>query len=218
MTFRSRMVLMQITVSEKAKATLDRQAQERKIATAMWAGQIFDMGFAAVCGREKSMPISDVDLDAIVGAVLLLRASEKWDTATLAKSLGVSEPTVVRILDAWKIYRAGADRAPAPAVKANDGQVAALEGAIAAEDLLKLPMRKRFRIILEVLARTPGSIVPMERIVGKLFEEHPDGGPNDAEGIVHNHVSLMRRDLLKPRGWTIVASRGDGYRLERLSA
>jgi len=218
MTFRSKMVLMQITVSERAKATLDRQAQDRKIATAMWAGQIFDMGFAAVCGREKSMPVSDADLDAIVGAVLLLRAGEKWDTATLAKSLGVSEPTVVRILEAWKIYRAGADRAPSPAVKANDLQVAALEEAIGAEDLLKLPMRKRFRIILEVLARAPGSVVPIERIVGKLFEEHPDGGPDDAIGIVHNNVSLMRRDVLKPRGWTIVASRGDGYRLERLSA
>ncbi|MBX4884002.1 hypothetical protein HJA90_10450 [Rhizobium bangladeshense] len=107
MTFRSKMVGIQLSVAEKAKATLDRQAKERGISTSVWAGQIFDMGFAAVCGREKSMPISDQDLNAIVGAVLLLRAKEKWDTATLAKSLGVSEPTVVRILDAWKTYRAG---------------------------------------------------------------------------------------------------------------
>ncbi|WP_157179754.1 winged helix-turn-helix domain-containing protein [Rhizobium leguminosarum] len=212
------MVTIQITVSERAKATLDRQAQERKIASSMWAGQLFDMGFAAVCGREKSMPVSDGDLDAIVGAVLLLRAKEKWDTATLAKSLGVSEPTVVKMLEAWKIYRAGADAAPRQAVSTNDTQVESLNEALAMEDLLKLDMRKRYRIVLEVLVRAPGAFVPMERIVGKLFEDHPDGGPDDADGIVHNNVSLMRRDVLKPHGWTIKASRGEGYRLERLQA
>lgn len=107
MSPRMKMVGVQISIPERAKQTVDRQARERGVSTTIWVGQLFDMGFAAVCSREKSMPISDDDLNAIVGAVLLLREREKWDTASLAQSLGVSEPTVVRILDAWKTYRAG---------------------------------------------------------------------------------------------------------------
>lgn len=107
MTFRPKMVGVQISVTAKAKETLDRQASARGISTVLWASQLFDAGFAAACAREKSMPGTDADLDAIVGAVLLLREREKWDTASLAQALGISEPTVVRILDAWKTYRAG---------------------------------------------------------------------------------------------------------------
>lgn len=85
--------------------TLDRQARERGIGSAMWASQIFDMGFAAVCAREKSMPITDADLDAIVGATLLLQARERWTAFKIAKALGVPESTVERILASWKQYR-----------------------------------------------------------------------------------------------------------------
>lgn len=102
-----KMTPIQITVSERAKATLTRQAQERGLSLSKWSNQLFDAAFAAACAREKSMPATDADLDAVVGAALLLRAREQWDTATLAQSLGVSEPTVVRILEVWKDYRAG---------------------------------------------------------------------------------------------------------------
>ncbi len=105
MAFKPKMTGIQISVSEKVKASLDRQAAAHNVSLSLWCGQLFDMAFAAVCAREKSQQFADADLDAIVGAALLLRAREKWDTATLAKSLGVSEPTIVRILDAWQIYR-----------------------------------------------------------------------------------------------------------------
>lgn len=107
MSFKPRMVGLQISVAPKAKETLDRQARERGLSTVLWASQLFDAGFAAVCAREKSMPITDDDLDAILGATLLLRAREKWDTASIAKSVGVPEHVVVRILDGWKEYRRG---------------------------------------------------------------------------------------------------------------
>lgn len=105
MTFRSKMVGVQISITEKAKQTLDRQARERGVSSTLWASQLFDAGFAAVCAREKSLPGTDADLDAIVGAVLLLREREKWDPEMLAKSLGVSEETIIRIIDGWQIYR-----------------------------------------------------------------------------------------------------------------
>ncbi|UDF29342.1 UNVERIFIED_ORG: helix-turn-helix domain-containing protein [Roseateles sp. XES5] len=122
MTVRSKMVGISISVTEKAKQNLDRQARERGIGLSLWAGQLFDAAFASVCAREKSMPISDGDLDAIVGATLLLRARERWDTATIAQALGVSEPTVVRILDCWREYRAG--------MEANDKLAARLQEAL----------------------------------------------------------------------------------------
>ncbi|MDB5552111.1 MAG: helix-turn-helix protein [Rhizobium sp.] len=105
MTFRSKMVGIQISVPERAKQTLDRQAASRGLSTSLWAGQLFDAGFAAVCAREKSMPATDADLDAIVGAALLLRERENWDVPALAQALGVPEAVVDRILDAWQIHR-----------------------------------------------------------------------------------------------------------------
>ncbi len=100
-----KMIGLTVSITDKAKLTLDRQAAERGYGTSLWAGRVFDLGFAAVCAREKSMPISDGDLDAIVGASLMMWHCDGWDTATIAKGLGVAEPVVVRILDGWKEYR-----------------------------------------------------------------------------------------------------------------
>lgn len=101
---RSPLVAITINIPRKAKETLERQAKERGCAWSLWAGQVFDLGFAAVCAREKSMPITDKDLDAIVGATFLLWSAE-FDTSEIAKGLGISEPTVVRIMDTWREYR-----------------------------------------------------------------------------------------------------------------
>lgn len=104
----SKMVGLTVPVTEKAKLTLQRQAAERGMSSATWGGLVFDMGFAAVCAREKSMPITDGDLDAVVGGTLLLRAALDWDTSEIATGLGVSEATIERILAVWRDYRRGA--------------------------------------------------------------------------------------------------------------
>lgn len=101
---RSPQISVTVNITKKAKETLDRQARERGCASSVWIGHVFDMGFAAVCAREKSMPITDADLDAIVGATLLLWSTE-WDTVDLAKGLGVPETTIIKILDGWREYR-----------------------------------------------------------------------------------------------------------------
>jgi hypothetical protein len=102
-----KMTGLSLSITERAKLTLDRQARERGITSSMWAGQIFDMGFAAVCAREKSMPISDGDLDALVGGTLLLMTKREWDVAEMAQILGVPEETIACILEGWQIYRRG---------------------------------------------------------------------------------------------------------------
>jgi len=103
----TKVVEIKINVPLKAKATLDRQARDRGCAPSLWANQIFDVGFAAICARERSMPITDGDLDAICAATLMLWAGPSWDTEAIAKALGVPEATVVRILDGWRQYRRG---------------------------------------------------------------------------------------------------------------
>lgn len=107
MTKMFKMVGIAINIPLQAKETIDRQARARGIASSLWANQIFDMGFAAVCAREKSAPITDADLDAIVGATALLFYGKQWDTARIAAGLGVSEAIVDRILAGWKTYRRG---------------------------------------------------------------------------------------------------------------
>lgn len=107
MTFIGKLVGIQINVPTKAKETLDRQARERGLSSSLWASQVFDIGFAAICAREKSMPVSDGDLDAICEATLLLRFGKSWKTDEIAKGLGVPVETVKRILAGWREYRRG---------------------------------------------------------------------------------------------------------------
>lgn len=107
MTFHGKMVGIAINVPARAKDTLDRQARERGIASSLWASQVFDLGFAAICAREKSMPVTDGDLDAICEATLMLKFGKSWKPAEIAKGLGVPESTVKSILAGWKEYRRG---------------------------------------------------------------------------------------------------------------
>jgi sirohydrochlorin ferrochelatase len=96
-----------INVTPRVKATLDAQAQARGYATSAWAGMLLDAGFAAVVARDKGQSHTDADLDAIVGATLLLTTRKEWDTTAIAKQLGIPESTVERILDGWRSYRRG---------------------------------------------------------------------------------------------------------------
>ncbi len=215
MTFRPKMTGLTLSVTEKVKANLDRQAAAHGVSLSVWCGQLFDMAFAAVCAREKSLEHYDQDLDAIVGATLLLREREKWDTATLAKGLGVSEPTVIRILDGWKTYRYASS--PERLAETDHKQVELLEDAVAREDLLNVKLPKKRRQLLEVLVKSKARWTPIERIIHALWGDDANGGPDDAEGVIHSHVCKLRNDVLLAKGWTISSSRGDGYCLERAS-
>ena len=106
MVQQQKMVGITLSIPEKAKLTLDRQARERGRPSSVWAGQIFDIGFAAICAREKSMPITDGDLAAIVGATLILTGRD-WKPTEIADGVGVPVTTITRILEGWAIYRRG---------------------------------------------------------------------------------------------------------------
>lgn len=54
----------------------------------------------------RCAPSGDRDLDAAVGRVAVLWG-EGLDTAAIAKAVGLSEPTVVRIVGAWRAELSG---------------------------------------------------------------------------------------------------------------
>lgn len=76
---------------------LNQLAVGAKMATSTYAAQLL---IAAYSARVKP-PTGDRDLNASVSRVAILWA-DKRNTAAIAAAVGLSEPTVVRILDAWR--------------------------------------------------------------------------------------------------------------------
>lgn len=84
------------SVDDKVYQRLTDMARQRDMSTGPYAKVLFEAAYAA---RHRQS--GDPDLDARVGlAVVLLGA--KQDSATIAKAIGLSEPTVLKIIDAWK--------------------------------------------------------------------------------------------------------------------
>lgn len=76
----------------------NREAIRRGVSTTGFAIVLFEAVYAA-----RAMPggTGDSDLDAAVARSVILFANG-LDTAAIAPAVGLSEPTVVKILDAWR--------------------------------------------------------------------------------------------------------------------
>lgn len=83
-------------VTAKVFDRLSEMAAERRTRPAVYAKMLFEAAYSARLGIQ-----SDLDLDAAIARAVLLSA-EGCDTAELASVTGLSEPTVVRVLDAWR--------------------------------------------------------------------------------------------------------------------
>lgn len=83
------------TVLEKHAATLGYKPTS-------YAKMLFEAAFASRVGVQP-----DVDLDDQVAAAIVLHGARK-DSATIALATGLSEPTVLRIIDAWRSERIAA--------------------------------------------------------------------------------------------------------------
>lgn len=84
-------------VSAKAGETLEREAGARGYSRTAYAAMLFEAAFAARFGRENT----DFELKAVIEMVLVLWGSKK-ETATIAAAVGLSEPSVERILKTWR--------------------------------------------------------------------------------------------------------------------
>lgn len=61
-------------------------------------------------------------------------------------------------------------------------------------------MPGRYGIVARALSREPGATV--ERLIGALWDDDPDGGPEDARAEVHVIICRLRKRLA-PYGYTI---------------
>ena len=86
-----------ISVPEVVHSRVAKMAAGAKMAVGPYAATLF---IAAYSARVKP-PTGDRDLDASVARVAILWA-EKRDTAAIADAVGLSEATVVPVLDAWR--------------------------------------------------------------------------------------------------------------------
>ena len=93
----SEMRQINISVPAVVHGQMAKMAAGAKMGVGPYAAQLF---MAAYSARVKP-PTGDRDLDAAVGRVAVLYA-EKPNTADIADLVGISEPAVIRIIDAWR--------------------------------------------------------------------------------------------------------------------
>lgn len=89
-------------VDERVYATLEKHAAKHGYRATAYAKMLFEAAFASRCGVSV-----DAALDDQVAAAIVLHGARQ-DTATIAKAVRLSEPTVIRIIAAWRRERLAA--------------------------------------------------------------------------------------------------------------
>ncbi len=70
-------------------------------------------------------------------------------------------------------------------------------------------------VVLECLVTARHRFVPAEGLVGLVYGERPDGGPEGAVRVIKQMIRNLRLKLASS-GWTVETRWGVGYRLARL--
>ena len=83
--------------------------------------------------------------------------------------------------------------------------------------LREIASRPQVVAIAELLVHWYPRSVRIHLMVDHLYGASPDGGPDDALGVVAVNVSRARK-AFKPLGWNIKRNGGAGYRLEKIDA
>lgn len=87
------------TVDDRVYAALERHAGAHGHKPTSYAKMLFEAAFASRVGVQP-----DANLDDQIAAAIVLHGA-KQDSATIAKLVRLSEPTVIRIIDAWRRER-----------------------------------------------------------------------------------------------------------------
>lgn len=90
------------SVDDRIFAVLEKHAAPLGYKPTSYAKMLFEAAFATRVGVQP-----DADLDDQVAAAIVLHGARK-DSAAIALAVGLSEPTVLRIIDAWRTERAAA--------------------------------------------------------------------------------------------------------------
>jgi hypothetical protein len=87
-------------VEDRVYVKLLELGQEQRLTATAYAKVLFEAAYSARWHKS-----GDIELEAKVGCALVLHAARR-DTTEIAQALGLSESTVVRIIDAYRTERA----------------------------------------------------------------------------------------------------------------
>lgn len=90
------------SVDDRIFAVLEKRGAEHGYKPTAYAKMLFEAAFASRVGVQP-----DADLDEQIAAAIVLYGA-KQDSATIAKAVRLSEPTVIRIIDVWRRERLAA--------------------------------------------------------------------------------------------------------------
>ncbi|GLS29598.1 Transcriptional regulatory protein, C terminal [Mesorhizobium albiziae] len=84
------------------------------------------------------------------------------------------------------------------------------EGPVPREELAGLAAEGKVEFsVLRRLARRPGHWVSIRELIDAVYGDRADGGPESAEQIIRNRISMLMPRLLR-HGWAIEGGRGLG--------
>lgn len=87
------------SVEDRVYVTLEKRGAVHGYKPTAYAKALFEAAFACRVGVSP-----DPDLDAQIATAGVLHGA-KQDSATIAQMVGLSEPTVLRVIDAWRRER-----------------------------------------------------------------------------------------------------------------
>lgn len=90
------------SIEDRAFATLERLAGQHGYKPTSYAKMLFEAAFASRLQVQVDRGIDDQ-----VAVAIVLHGAKK-DSATIAQAVGLSEATVIRIIDAWRSERIAA--------------------------------------------------------------------------------------------------------------
>ncbi len=188
--------------------------------TAGWAARHLDPDVIVIDAQSPAFDglglLRDLRADGLATPVLVLAPTADVEARLQAFDCGaddcLAEPADLRELAARARALASRLRGP-PCAGATLGDLH-LDPARAqvCRDGRPVPMRRRERLLLELLFEQHGRVVSRAKIEAKLYAERTDLQSNSVEAA----VSQLRRWIDPPQGPSrITTLRGEGYRLDR---
>ena len=190
------------------------------IAAGLWAARHLDADVIAIGlpapGLDADMLLRRVRAEAVAAPVLMLTAPSCVEARLRGFEAGADDclahPVDLRELAARaRALALRARAAPCDVATLGDLRIDRGRGEVC-RDGRPVPMRRRERLLLEVLFAQQGRLVSRAKIESKLYGDCMDLQSNSVEAA----VSQLRRWIDPPGGPSrITTLRGEGYRLER---
>lgn len=90
-------------------------------------------------------------------------------------------------------------------------------GSVPVEALLAIAMSRQQGVILETIIEGHPRRVMIDKIIRRVYEDDPEGGPEAAARNIHVQVVRLNQRIA-PAGWRVGSRAGHGYMLSKIEA